>query len=425
MREHSRRNRSLRFQQVVDIYFGVETVPGVLVMKRVVPAVRITVEAFCLRLLKLTNGLGPALFFSMVIIGITSSALAQSPDLRWRVEWRNTIEAAQREGKVVVSIPASAELRQALEEGFKKQFPRINQELLPAQGANNINRIFQEDKGGVHYFDVHIGGTSSIITGLLPAGLLEPLMPSMILPEVKKPKNWWGGHIWADAAGQYIYMFLAYLTETLWYNTKELRPEEVKSYDDLLKPKLKGRIEILDPRTPGSGQSTWSFLWKVKGEEYLKKLVRQDLILGRNQRQLAESLANGKAALSIGLSYYTFSPFLKAGLPIKPLPAPEEGIYASSGSGNVVKLKTAPHPNASKVFINWLLSREGQEVFTGAMGQPTRRLDVDTAWTKQFGQIAAKDVLTPKRFFELENQSEEVIRTVRIPAAALAHKLLD
>jgi hypothetical protein len=44
---------------------------------------------------------------------------------------------------------------------------------------------------------------------------------------------------------------------------------------------------------------------------------------------------------------------------------------------------------------------------------------------KQFGNIAAKDVLTPKRFFELENQSEEVIRTVRIPAAALARKLLD
>ncbi|PYJ68080.1 MAG: hypothetical protein DME76_13480, partial [Verrucomicrobia bacterium] len=87
-------------------------------------------------------------------------------------------------------------------------------------------------------------------------------------------------------------------------------------------------------------------------------------------------------------------------------------------------LKKAPHPNAAKVYVNWLLSREGQEVFSNAMGQPTRRLDVDTAWTKQFGHIAAKDVLTPKRFFELENQSEEVIKTVRIPATALARKLL-
>ena len=325
----------------------------------------------------------------------------------------------------MVSVPASAELRQALEESFTKKFPGIVPELFPARGASNINRILDEDKGGVHYFDIHIGGTESIITGLLPARLLEPLAPWMILPEVRKPKYWWGGHIWADRAQQYIYLYSAFLTEALWYNTSKLSSEEVKSYDNLLDQKLKGKIEILDPRTAGSGQSTWSFLWKIKGEEFLRKLARQDLIIGRNQRQLAESLANGNAALSIGLSYYSFSPFLKAWLPIKPLPTPEEGTYASSGSGTIVAFKHAPHPNAAKVFVNWLLSREGQEIFSRAMGQPTRRLDVDTAWTKQFGHIAAKDVLTPKRFFELENQSEEVIKSVRIPAAALAHKLLD
>ncbi|MGE5220016.1 MAG: ABC transporter substrate-binding protein [Chloroflexota bacterium] len=373
-------------------------------------------------ILKIVAAPKSAVCFSL-IIGLTSTALAESPE--WRTEWRNTVNAAQKEGKVVVSVPASAELRQALEEGFKKQFPGIVQELFPARGSSNINRILEEDKGGIHYFDVHIGGTGSIITGLLPAGLLEPLPSWMILPDVRKPKYWWGGHIWADKAQQYIYLYLAYLTETLWYNTGKLRAEEIKSYDDLLEPKLKGKIEILDPRTAGSGQSTWSFLWKIKGEDFLRKLVRQDLIIGRNQRQLAESLANGKAALSMGLSYYSFSPFLKAGLPIKPLPTPEEGTYASSGSGTVVALRHAPHPNAAKVFVNWLLSREGQEIFSRAMGQPTRRLDVDTAWTKQFGHIAAKDVLTPKRFFGLENQSEEVIKSVRIPAAALARKLLD
>jgi len=385
---------------------------------------RIVVKAFARALLKLTNGLKSALCLSTVI-GFTSAALAQSPDLAWRVEWGNTIEAAKKEGKVVVSIPASAELRQALEEGFKRQFPGIVQEVFPAPGGSNINRIVEEDKGGVHYFDIHVGGTSSIITGMLTADLLEPLAALMILPSVKKTTNWWGDHIWADKSGRYIYMFLAYLTETIWFNTKELRPEEVRSYDDLLNPKLKGRIAILDPRIPGSGQSTWSFLWKINGEEYLRKLVHQRLIVGRNQRQLAESLANGTAALSIGLSYYSFSPFIKAGFLLKPLPAPKEGTYASSGSGNVVALKKAPHPNAAKVYINWLLSREGQEIFTNVLNQPTRRLDVDTAATKQFGAIAAKDVLTPKRFFELENQSEEVIRTVRIPATALARRLLD
>ena len=385
-----------------------------------------------LRNIFLRQGVWPDFYFpvaAFVILGFFGTAVvpavAQTARPEWQGEWDKVLEGAKKEGKVVVSVPASSELRKKLEEVFEKKFPGVDLELLPARGASNINRILEENKAGVHYFDVHVGGTSSIVTGLLAGGIIESVAPWMILPEVKEPKNWWGGHIWADRAGQYIYMFLAYLTETLWYNTKGLRPEEVTSYNDLLNPKWKGKIVILDPRTPGSGESTWSFLWRIKGEGYLRRLVGQDLIIGRNQRQLTETLAKEKALLSIGLSYYSFLPFLKAGLALKPLPTPKEGIYASSGSGNLVILKKAPHPNAAKVYVNWLLSQEGQEVFGKAMGQATRRLDVDTTWTKEFGHIAAKEVLTPERFFELENQSEEIIQKVRVPAAALARKLLD
>ncbi len=353
------------------------------------------------------------------------AASAQTPAAGWQTEWNKTIQAARREGKVVVSIPASSELRQRVEETFEKRFSGVSVELLAARGASNINKILDENKAGIHYFDLHIGGTNSIVTGLLPEGVLEPVFPWMILPEVKEPKNWWGGHMWVDTAQRFIYAFQAYLTETVWYNTSMMKPEELTSYDDLLQPKWKGKIAILDPRTPGSGDSTWAFLWEVKGEEYLKKLVDQNLFIGRNQRQLAESVAKGKTALSLGLSYYVYLPFVKAGLPVKPLPAPKEGFYGSSGSGNVVIFKSAPHPNSARIFLNWLLSREGQEIFGRAMGQATRRLDVDTAWLKQFGHIPAKDTMTPERFLKLENQSEKKVATVRGPAAALAHKLLD
>jgi ABC-type Fe3+ transport system substrate-binding protein len=166
-------------------------------------------------------------------------------------------------------------------------------------------------------------------------------------------------------------------------------------------------------------------LWRIKGENYLTKLVSQELLVGRNLRQLAEALVKGKVSLSIGVSYYTYLPFIKAGLPVKPLPAPKEGIYASTGSGNVVMLKNAPHPNAAKVFLNWLLSRDGQLAVSKALGQPTRRFDVDTQWTKEFGHVAAKEALTPEKFAQLENQSEEVVKKVREPAAALARKLLE
>lgn len=361
------------------------------------------------------------LFTSLAFFPLSLLAQTAKPD----EEWAKVVAGAKKEGKVVVSVPASAELRKKMEEVFRKRFPGIDLELLPARGASNINRILEENKAGLHYFDLHVGGTNSIVTGLLAQGILEPVPPFMILAEVKDAKNWWGGHIWADNARQHIYMFQAYLTETIWYNAEEVEPEEVRSYDDLLLPKWKGKIAILDPRTPGSGDSTWGFLWATKGEEYLRKLVAQDMIIGRNQRQLAESVAKGKASLSIGLSYYVYRPFVKADLPVKPLPTPKEGSYASSGSGNLAVLKSAPHPNATKVFVNWLLSQEGQEVFTRAMGQASRRFDVDTTWTKEFGHIAAKEVLTPERFFALENQSEEKINKVRKPAAALARKLLD
>jgi ABC-type Fe3+ transport system substrate-binding protein len=106
------------------------------------------------------------------------------------------------------------------------------------------------------------------------------------------------------------------------------------------------------------------------------------------------------------------------------LPEPREGVYVSGGSGHLVVLKNAPHPNAAKVFVNWILGKEGQDVFSRAMGQGTRRLDVETSWLKEVGVTAAKDIYLPAEYAKRENNSQEKIETVREPAAALAGKLL-
>jgi hypothetical protein len=77
------------------------------------------------------------------------------------------------------------------------------------------------------------------------------------------------------------------------------------------------------------------------------------------------------------------------------------------------------------VFVNWFLGQQGQEVYSRAMGQATRRLDVDTQWLKEFGVVAAKEHLTLDQYTKLENQSEEKVLKAREPAAELARKLLD
>lgn len=364
----------------------------------------------------LAVGLFWVLLFAPAVYSQQSKATGSS-------DWDKLVDAAKKEGKVTVSVPASAELRKQIEEQFNKRYG-IEVETFTGRGSAAVRRMADEFKAGVRHFDLHIGGSSSIISGMLDEGILDPIEPWLALPEVKDPKQWWGGHLWVDNAKRFVYMFQAYLSEVIWYNTDLAKPNEIRSLDDFLNPKWKGKIGYLDPRTPGAGDSTWAFMWQVKGEEYLKKLVAQDLYLGRDQRVLAESLAKGRVAVMIGLSYYSFLPFLKAGLPIKALPTLKEGNYGTGGSGNLVIIKAPAHPNSTKVFVNWLLGREGQEIVTQALGQATRRLDVDTRFLKESGTIAAKDVMSVDDFWQIENQSEEKLDKVRKPAAKFARALL-
>jgi iron(III) transport system substrate-binding protein len=363
---------------------------------------------------------------SLAVAVLLQSAMvsAQSSQAARTGDWDKIVEAARKEGKVVASIPPSAELRKLMELTFPKRYG-IGVEFVPARGGTIIRRMVDESKAGVQYFDLHIGGTESVITGLLPENVLEPVEPFFVLPEVRDPKQWWGGHIWADNAKRFLYAFVAYQTVSLWSNSNEYKAAEFRGFDDLLSPKLQNKIGISDPRTPGSGSSMWSYMNYIKGEEYLKRLVAQQLFVTRDLRLLAENLAKGKIAVTSGIAYSEFLPFIKAGLPVTPLPVPKEGLYVSGGYGHLTILKNPPHPNATKVFVNWLLGRDGQEVFSRAMGVGTRRFDVDTKWLKEFGVIAAKDVpLTMEQFHKLENQSEEKIYKIREPGSALARKLL-
>lgn len=340
-------------------------------------------------------------------------------------EWNQTVEAAKKEGKVVVAIPASAKLRTQMHSAFAERFPGIELELVSGRGSKLAKRISDELEAGVRYFDVYVGGSSSLHKGLTVPGYTAVLADYMILDEVKDPKRWWAGHVYVDNANKYGYAFNAYQSKNFWYNTELLDPSKLNSFDDLLDPELKGRIGFYDPRRPGAGDSTWSFLWSVKGKEYLEKLLAQEPLIIGNQRALAEALAKGKVALTIGLTYYSFRPFVEAGLPVAPLPKEfEEGTYISGGSGNLAVLKDPPHPNATKVFVNWMLGPEGQQIFTNAMGQPSRRFDVDTSAAAEIGYLPAKDAIAVEQYDKLQNQSEDKLTNVRAPASKLAKEMI-
>lgn len=364
-----------------------------------------------------------AVFLAALALSATPATIGAQTD--WKKDWERTLSEAKKEGKIVVGIPARAELRKELEAVFKPKFG-IDMDLSVARGPQNASRIAAEFKAGVKYFDAFIGG-SGTFESIAEDGMVEPLMPNIILPEVKDPKFWWGGHIWEDnvKTNRFLYSFIADAgTGGYWHNTALVKPDEIRSLDDFLNPKWKGKIGFLDPRTPGSGQSVWSFFWDVKGEEFLKKLVQQDLFISRDQRQLADALAKGKLAVALGVSFYTLEGFIVANLPIKEMPPLKEGAPSSNGSGVIGIVKNPPHPAAAKVFLNWFLSKEGQELYVKVMHQSTRRADVDTKWLQEHGVRAAKDVLTVEEYHRVRNHLEDKYTRVRLPSAKFAEQIL-
>jgi iron(III) transport system substrate-binding protein len=361
---------------------------------------------------------------TVLLFLLFASALACPAQAQWQSEWERVQAGARKEGKLVVAIPPSADLRKALEGTIKQKFG-IELEIVLSNSATTTKRVGDEFKAGVRYFDVITSTWDALSYNLLPMGVIEPLEQFWILPDVKDPANWWGGHIWTDSAKKFAYSPLAYMLDNIWYNTGHAKQEELRTYDDLLNPKWKGKIAVWDPRTGGGAAlGIWGYLWLTKGESYLRRLVQQNLLVLEDRRLVADSLARAKAAVAIGATYYSYASFIKAGLPVKPLPPSKEGTFVSVGNGGPVVVKNHPHPNATKVYVNWLLSKEGQQVYSKVFGQATRRLDVDTTWMPEIGVRAAKDGITIENFYKWQNALEENDLTVRRPALEFARKVL-
>ena len=149
--------------------------------------------------MKLISGL---IFCCMTAIPVGVSAQTAKP--AWQTDWDKVVEAAKKEGKVVVSLPASNELRAAIERLFENRYG-IDVEPIVGRASTVVRKMVDEAKAGVRYTDLHMGGSESVVTGMLPEGIVDPLEPYMMLPEVKDPKQWWGGHIWVDNAKKFAY----------------------------------------------------------------------------------------------------------------------------------------------------------------------------------------------------------------------------
>ncbi len=318
------------------------------------------------------------LSFIASLIAMFLALPATASGQRWKAEWEKTLAAAKKEGKVVVAGPPGGVYRQALI-GFAKAYPDIQLDFVGIQGRDFAPRIMQERRAGQFLWDAHIGGPNTMFNILLPAKALDPLKPALILPEVLEEKIWSGGFDdgWMDRERKYTYGFIAYIQHAAYINRDVVPEATFNKAEDLWDLKWKGKIVWHDPRREGTGTNQGLVILLNFGEEALRRLFKdQAVVITEDYRQLAEWLVRGRTPIGIGANIPHLQAFQKEGVGknVKPFKDPRFSS-AIPGFGTIALVNQAPHPNAAKVYVNWLLSKEAQATYTQISGQSSRRLD--------------------------------------------------
>lgn len=296
-------------------------------------------------------------------LGVSAAHGAESKS-SWESEWSRALEAAKKEGQLTISHTRGP-FDQVFAD-FSRRHPGIKIVSIAGRGGDLISRIMAERRAEKYVTDVYLGSSGTPMDVLYPGKALEPVPSFMILPDVKDQSKWFRKqHHYADPEQKYILVFEGVVRSDMAFNTHLVDPKEFNSYWDLVKPKWKGKIAAMDPKLPGfpSGLMQFSYYHPDLGAKFLRQLFGEmDIVLSREARQLVDWLAVGKFAIALAPSASEVQAAMRQGLPLGRFEprAFKEGTYMRATQGSLSILSQPPHPNSTKVFVNWLLSREGQ-----------------------------------------------------------------
>jgi iron(III) transport system substrate-binding protein len=319
-------------------------------------------------------------------------------------EWDQIIAAAKREGNISVIGPQGSASRDALSAGFNRMYPEIQVEYNGLAGAQTGPKVLTELAANQNTTDLIITGTATALVSLMPANAVDPIPPLLVGPNVRDQSIWLGNKLtFADSQQQFDLVFSGYVKAPFVYNPDMVNPDEFTSYRDLLGPKWKGKIAFRDPRQAGGGLASATFMYTTLslGKDYLQQLFKQDIVISTDDQQLVDWVARGQYPIVIGPSDTLVNEYVSKGLPVRDLDSArmKEGAYYTAGNGSLVVVRNAPHPNAVKVYLDYLLSKDGQTEWTKAQGFPSLRRDVPTA--------NVQDLLIPKENVTYQQNSSE------------------
>ncbi len=270
------------------------------------------------------------------------------------------IEGAKSEGKMAFFTTMTLSQSKKVVDRFQKKYPFIQPELFRTGGDGLLNKIETEARGGLHAWDV-TSGRGDMVLALSQKKLLAPYRSpetKMIEKDLVDDEGYWTAY--------YVNPFV------LGYNTNLVKKSDVpKTYEELLDPKWKGGKISIDDSAYGFLTGLIRAWGKEKAVDYFKKLAAQKPSVMRGNTNRVQMTMAGEYPLIIAyaptIQRETSKGHPMDWVPLEPVPVQVNPVMLSAH---------APHPNAGKLFIDFLLSKEGQEMLIGFRRVPVRE-DVD------------------------------------------------
>jgi iron(III) transport system substrate-binding protein len=266
------------------------------------------------------------------------------------------IDGAKKEGALVWYMSASIEDAKAILLAFNKKYPFLKTDFFRAGSARLFNRIMNEARAGKVLFDlVAVRGLET--HQLVKAGLLQPY----VSPEsAAYPAGF------KDSKGYWVDYFDSY--NVIGYNTQLVaRDQAPKSWEDLLDPKWKGKIALDEENFSWYGAMTQKW-GKEKTQRYMRALAKQDIQLRNGQTLIAQLMAAGEFSVAMVLAH-RIEKMKEQGAPVEWVTTLDPVTASLHPIGIAAK---APHPNAAKLFVDFILSKDGQQLLLSIERTPAR-----------------------------------------------------
>jgi len=298
--------------------------------------------------------------------------------------WEDILAAAKKEGKVTVSGPPDPDARAKLPPAFKEKFG-IDLEYLGGNSSQLASRIQSERAAGQYTMDASVSGSDTMYDTFYKNKWIDPIKPALVLPDAIDGSKWRNGSVWyRDPDQNTIVQIFNTVQPMMTINLSMISAKDIPTADALLDPKWKGKICSYDPSVNGAGVAIASAIYVAKGEDYMTKLYKgQNVALSRDYQQVADWVAQGSYPIALAATPNYLEKYLKSGVKLgisgsDELPElPDAPSALGGGFGDVAIWNKAPHPNAAKVFANWILSKEGMTLYGTTQLQVPARNDVD------------------------------------------------